>query len=375
MEKGDKLRAFHFIRILSENHEIHLFSLSDQNVTGEDLSMLQSWCKTITIERIKTKDILRGIFWSLLHQKPFQIGYFHKPIAFRIVNKLIREISPDVVFCQLVRVAEYATGFKGIKVLDYQDSFSMNMARRAKASSFIHGIVFRREARLLKKVESKVFNDFGIKLIISEPDREAIAHPGRDQIIVVPNGVDFDYFKPSEENKKDYDIVFTGNMSYAPNVEAAVWLAEEILPHIRKKLPGTTLLLAGASPVKRIRVLAGNGITVTGWMPDIRDAYNRSRLFIAPLRTGSGLQNKLLEAMAMELPCITTTLANASLKATNGVHLHIADKVQDIAEIAIKMLENRKEASEIAIAGNRMVKKVFQWKINTNIISNKLKNT
>jgi polysaccharide biosynthesis protein PslH len=362
LEKGDKLRAFHFIRLLSETNEIHLFALTDRKVKKEDYAAILPYCRSVEVAYCSKWRIFRGLIWAGLRGLPFQAGYFfHRPARGRIAA-LANRISPDLILCQLVRVAHYTKGLPGIKMIDYQDALSLNLARRANASRGLRRNFFRWESDLLRRYEVKVLNMFDHHLIISQPDKEAIAHPDREKIQVVPNGVDYAYFSADPGVEKRFDIVFTGNMSYAPNVEGAVWLAEKILPLVRKHIPSASLLLAGSSPLKQVWDLNGDGVRVTGWMPDIRDAYNSSRVFVAPMLTGSGLQNKLLEAMAMQLPCITTSLANDALQAEDRKEVIVADTSEEIASAIVTLLTNHNLAEQIAGAGYELVHRKFCWR-------------
>lgn len=362
LEKGDKLRAYHFIRELSARHEVHLFSLSDIRVTDEDLEALKPFCQSITIEHLRLLDRLLGFLYALLFRKPMQVGYFRKPSAIRKVRKLDRELQPDVVFCQMVRVVPYITNLKRFRVLDYQDALSRNMERRAGASPFPMNLMWQRESRLLQKYEAEVFDAFHLKCMISAADRDHIQHSNAMEVVVVPNGVDFDHFiQQTTKESGSYDLVFTGNMAYAPNVQGAIWLARTILPMIQEKIPTARLLLAGASPTAAVKALAGPSVTVSGWMDDIRDAYRSGKVFIAPMQTGSGLQNKLLEAMAMGLPCITTPLANAAIGAAPALEIMVSDDAEGLAQCAVVLLQDQALADEIAGAGHRMVMSRFRW--------------
>lgn len=361
MEKGDKLRAFHFIRLLSEEHDVHLFALSDRKVSDTDYKAVAEYCDKIEVVHFSGWSIFKGLVASLFRGLPFQVGYFWNRKAARGISAMIKQEEPDLIFCQLVRVAEYVKDIPVRKVIDYQDALSLNMRRRAAVSKGIKKLVFAREARLLSLYENSVFNKFDYRIIISEPDKEALTHPDKGEIVVIPNGVDHDFFIPDESAEKRYDVVFTGNMSYAPNVEGAIWLAKEIFPLVKKSMPHLTLLLAGASPVSSVKALESDDITVTGWIPDIRDAYRQSKVFIAPMLTGSGLQNKLLEAMAMKLPCITTNLANASLMAENNREIIVADSADEIAAAIVKLLKDKQFAEEIAVSAYRMVRSKFCW--------------
>jgi len=215
------------------------------------------------------------------------------------------------------------------------------------------------EIRIVR-YEKELFEDFDNKTIISYPDRDFIPHPKRNMIVVVPNGVDTNYFKPIEAEIK-FELIFTGNMGYPPNVNAAVFLAREILPLVHKTLPEVRLVLAGASPHSSVMELRGEKIKVTGWVEDLRTYYACSRIFIAPMQIGTGLQNKLLEAMAMKIPCITSPLANNALGATNGEEIRIGQTAQEFADIAVDLLQHQQKAALIAQRGYEFVQKNFNW--------------
>ena len=140
-----------------------------------------------------------------------------------------------------------------------------------------------------------------------------IPHSENEKIVVVANGVDFSKYVYSDAPKQ-YDLIFSGNMSYAPNIDAAEYLAKEIFPQLKVEFPDLKLVLCGTNPAPRVQALRSKDVIVTGWVDSMSEYYGKSRIFIAPMRLGTGLQNKLLEAMAMKLPCVTSTLAGRPLE-------------------------------------------------------------
>jgi polysaccharide biosynthesis protein PslH len=360
LEKGDKLRAYNQIRYLSRNHEIHLCTLSDIQLKPDYNKSLEPYCKSIHVFFISNFTIARGILMAYFKGIPLQVGYFYSKRTQRKIDKLITEIKPDHIFCQLLRVAEYVRKKKIPKTLDYQDVFSKGIDRRRKSSPFYMKHLLNLEYKRLCRYEMKLFDDFNNKTIISYPDRDFIPHPERNKIVVVPNGVDTNYFKPIESEKK-FDVIFTGNMGYPPNVNAAVFLAREIVPLVHKTLPDVRLVLAGASPHSSVVELRSEKIEVTGWVEDLRTYYACSRIFIAPMQIGTGLQNKLLEAMAMKIPCITSPLANNALGARNGEEIRIGQTAQEFADIAVDLLQHQQKAALIAQRGYAFVQKNFNW--------------
>lgn len=369
LEKGDKLRAFHQIRHLSDSAEIILCALNtDKNADKQQaFRALQPYCKSVNFIDLPNTGIALNVLKAWLKGKPIQTGYFYNRTASRRISSLIEKYQPDLLYGQLLRVAEYVRHLNKTKVLDYQDVFSMGMKRRMQLAAWPVSLLFGMEYRRLLKYESEVFADFDLKTIISEPDRSLIPHPERENILVVPNGVDHDFFRPVETVKK-VDIVFTGNMAYPPNVNAAVFLCNEIMPLVWKRLPRATVLLAGATPDKQVLKLQSDKVKVSGWMDDIRTAYAEARVFIAPMRIGTGLQNKLLEAMSMKLPCVTTPLANDPLKAAVGNEILVGQHAAELAEALIKLLENESYATKIADSGYHFVLNHYHWAASTHTL-------
>ena len=375
LEKGDKLRAFNQIKQLAKNNEVVLCALNtDKKVSKEDaFKALQPYCISVTFIDISKLSILINISKAFFKGLPLQCGYFYNTKAHKKIRNIIKKHKPDMLFGQLLRVAEYIRHENTSKTIDYQDVFSMGMKRRSEIAPFYMKPFFNMEYRRLRRYEHDIFDDFDVKTIISVPDRNLIDHPKKDEILIVPNGVDHEYSTPRECEKK-YDIVFTGNMSYAPNVNAVEYLANDILPLVWKKLPDAKMYIAGATPDPRVKKVASDRIIISGWLDDMRDAYAQSKIFIAPMRIGTGLQNKLLEAMAMRLPCITTTLANNSLLASEEKNeILVGNNEQELAEHIITLLTNKDKADEIAQNGHDFVRRIYDWGMATKIMEDEMK--
>lgn len=362
LEKGDKLRAFNQIKQLAKHNEIVLCALNDNTKVSEQdaFHALQPYCQSISFISINKAQILLGLVRAFFKGLPLQCGYFYNRKAAKRIDMLITKHKPDMLFGQLLRVAEYIRHKSIPKALDYQDIFSYGMKRRADIASPVTRPIYDMEYRRLKRYEAAIFNDFDVRSIISEPDRALFPHERRNEILIVPNGVDHDYFKPQEKEKK-YDLVFTGNMSYPPNVNAVEYLANEIMPIVWKTLPETKLYIAGATPDLKVKKAASAHIIVSGWLDDIRDAYAESRIFIAPMRIGTGLQNKLLEAMSMHLPAITSPLANASLGAKPDEEILVGSNAEEMAHHIITLLTDQEKAERLAQAGFDFTNRVYDW--------------
>lgn len=376
LEKGDKLRAFHQIKELSRKNEIILCALNPVRKLDKQkaFSAVQPYCLSINFLDIPFIGRMWNIFIAMLGRKPLQVGYFYNRRVAKKVKKLIAEYKPDHIYCQLIRTEEYVKNIPVPKTIDYQDVFSYGMKRRAEKASGIYKTIFQMEYKRLVDFEKKVFDVFNNKTIISIPDRDLMPTDKKEEIVVIPNGVDHDFFSPKKAEKK-YDLVFTGNMAYPPNVDAAEFLANEIMPEVWKQKPEAKVLLAGASPDKRVQVLKSKQVSVSGWMDDIRDAYASAKIFIAPMRIGTGLQNKLLEAMSMKIPSITTPLANDALQAKDGKEILIGESTTELANQIIRLLNDTELYQTIEENGYSFVKNNYSWEEATEKLNQLIQNT
>jgi polysaccharide biosynthesis protein PslH len=375
LEKGDKLRAYHQITELAKNHEVCVCCLSDGKEDPAAVAHLRSRVQQVHVIRLNKLLIGLRMLRALVSDRPFQVHYFMQTAALRKVHRIIGVFQPDHIYCQLTRCSEYVKHLHQYpKTLDYMDALNAGLRRRAEIAPWYLRAFIREEARRMVNYENLIYEYFDHHTIISEQDQQLIYHPLRSRITVVPNGVDAEFFSPDAQVKKHTDLVFTGNMSYPPNVDCAVRLAQEIMPLIRREILGATLTIAGANPAPAVLALNNEHTTVTGWMEDIRMAYLQARVFIAPMRIGSGLQNKLLEAMSMELPCITSTLAAQAMHENAREALVIADEPEAIAAHAVRMLRNEEERTQRGKAGRTTILQHFNWQASTQLLETLWKN-
>ncbi len=360
LDKGDKLRAYHQLKQLSKKHTIFLCCLDDSKTDQKHIKHLETFCSEVKVYQLTKYKIYFNLLLGLFSSKPYQVHYFYQQKIHKKILKDLKSFNPDRIYSQLIRTAEYVKNEHDyIKVLDYMDAFSKGIDRRVETAGVLK-FLFREEAKRLLKYEHLIFDYFDHHTIISEEDRALIYHENRSTISVIKNGIDTSYFNP-ENSEKVYDLIFVGNMSYAPNIAAVEFLAKQIFPLLDEKI---TLLIAGANPSNTVKRLADQyrNITVTGWLNDIRTAYASAKVFVAPLFIGTGLQNKLLEAMSMELPCISTSLVNNSLKAKDNISIKVADDAKQFAFSINELLANKQKRNEFGLAGRNFVKENYSWK-------------
>jgi len=372
LEKGDKLRVFHQIKCLSNHFNVFLFSISEEDVHQTSLEQLKPYVSDILVYKKSKLAIYSSLVCNIFSSEPYQVSYFYSKRAQKQLDAKVKEWQIDAVFCQLIRMSKYVEGIQVWKALDYMDAFSLGLERRLKATKDLKRFIVKQEFQRVSSFEKQLLNQFNKTYIIASNDKKCI---DSESISILKNGVDTSYFHPKENNKKNFDIVFVGNMQYNPNVLAAQVLVNEILPICNQAGLHLKVLIAGANPTKDVKALQSPQVTVSGWMDDIREAYWNSLLFVAPLFTGSGLQNKVLEAMSCKVPVITTTIVNDSLGAKEKQEIYIGDSPKQIAQEIIELLENRNSTSiaETINEAKQFVEHTYGWQANTQLLIDDIK--
>jgi sugar transferase (PEP-CTERM/EpsH1 system associated) len=362
LDKGDKLRAYHFIKQLNKNHEVLLFCLSEEKISELQTLELKKIASKVYIFHLSKANILFNLFKALFSGKPFQVGYFFSGNAKREIEILNSIHQPQAVFCQLIRTAEYAQNINPqLKLIDIMDALSKGIERRIPNEKFLFRQVLKLELWRLKKYENNISSKFDKSFIISQQDLGYLPKSLQNNCSVIANGVDYDFFYPSKNNSKKYDIIFAGNMAYPPNVFAVNFLVKEILPLLKTSFPNIKLLIAGANPTLDVLNLKSENTQVSGWIEDIREAYDSSKIFVAPMLTGSGLQNKILESMAMQLPCITSPLAAKALTNISKNVPFICENPNEYVSVISNLLLDDEQRVRIGEQGREYVIKYYNW--------------
>lgn len=371
--KGDKLRPYYFLKYLSKKHNIDLLSFIERKEDMAYKDEVLKYCNSIETALLpKYRSYLNMVF-NIFSRLPFQIAYYYSnEMNDKILNKIAKN-KHDLVFVVLQRMMLYGKHFTNIPVLlDHIDALSLNMQRRySHEKSILKKFLFKLEFERIKEYENNNRNKYVFSIVTSEVDKKALEEKN---CYVVPNGVDITHFKEIE-CKKDIDLIFTGNMGYFPNIKAVLFFINDILPSIIKVLPGIKFYIVGANPARSIKKLNDNkNIFVTGFVKDVRDYLVRSKLFVAPLRSGSGIQNKILEAMACGVPVVTTEFGNGGIKAEHGKDLIVSNDPSGFAREVIELLKNENKRLYLKQNARILVEKNFSWEAQVEKLEELLKN-
>lgn len=369
-EKGDKLRAFQHLIWLAARHEVHLFAISHHPVAEEHLNAVRQLCAGVHVFHIGKARFVWNLISGWLGGLPVSVAYFFDSNQKRRMQDAIIRLKPDHLYVQLIRAADYVRALPLPKTLDYMDVFSEGAKQRAQAGNVLLRPFYEIEARRLRDYETEVYADFTNHMIISQQDRDRLPLAYKGSIAVVPNGVDTGYFAPMTDRIPEYDVVFVGNLGYAPNIEAAVYLVQRIMPLVWHQCAGARVCITGARPHRRALRLQSERVSVEGWVEDIRDAYAKGKVFVAPMFSGLGQQNKILEAMAMQLPCITTGMVDNAIGGAREGAVLVAENDASFAKAICNLLRNPLEAESLGVTARTFVCSHYSWEAKNILMEN-----
>lgn len=359
--RGDQVRSYHFIRILSVRHHVTLVAPVspgfDEKVHEAETHLGARWIAV----PIRGWERVRNLGRFLSSSLPLQVLYFCLPSMKRIVQELTREESFDLIHVQLARMAPSVSEIEEVpKVLDFIDALSLNMRRRSQRERWPLRWAFRLEAERMGRYEEQLVSLFDEQVVSSPADKSAIGE--YETLHVIPNGVNIEDFPYSEYGREDKVIVFSGRMGYFPNAEAAVYFATRVFPLIRREEPKARFVVVGADPPRRVRRLSRlKGIEVTGYVSRMHDYLSSATVSVAPMFSGTGIQNKVLEAMASGVPVVATPYAVSAIEAIRGEHLLVAEDAQGLAECVLRLLKDATLRERLARNARCLVEARYSW--------------
>jgi sugar transferase (PEP-CTERM/EpsH1 system associated) len=370
--KGEKIRPLQILKHLGKTHNVHLGCLIDDPRDWEYVDTVKALCCDGYFARLNRKyDPLAYLRGFLTGTSLSVAVYRHAGLA-HWVKTVLDRVKPDVIFVCSSNIAPYVLDHphKGrVRLVDLADVDSEKWRAYADAAAGPRKWVFRREARLVAQLERRVAFETDFSTFVSEAEAALFRKmiPGRAAAIVgVSSGVDFTYFNPDADYPRPYaaghpTYVFTGTMDYPPNVDAVTWFAEDILPIVRKTLPNAQFYIVGSSPSPAVLSLDElDGVFVTGRVPDVRPYLAYATAGVAPMRIARGIQNKVLEAMAMGKAVIVTPGALEGIEATPGEELILVKDTESFAAAAIR-LHSGDEAARLGGAARRRMVDFYSW--------------
>jgi sugar transferase (PEP-CTERM/EpsH1 system associated) len=363
--RGGKIRPFHMIDHLGRKHSVVVGSLAHSKRELDEAQGLADHCQQVLADVVPSPVRWMQASRSLLSRTPSSVAYFWSRRLAGMVREAAERNPFDAIFVHCAFAAQYVLDIPcPLRVLDFGDVDSAKWLALARYRAFPLSAGYRLEAEKLRRYERHVASQFDICTATTQGELEELRRLGVPvPSTVIPNGVDLEYFHPRRENPCDSAvIVFLGRMDYFPNIDGAVFFANEILPLVRRAVSQAEFRIIGSNPARAVQDLAKiPGVSVTGHVPDVRPYLMDAAVAVAPLRIARGTQNKILQFLAMGIPVVTTTDAAKGIGASPGRDFLVADGPQAFAAEVLRLLQDAALRETLAVAGRESLKTAHSW--------------
>lgn len=367
--RGDKLKIYNLAKRLSSKHELYLLTFTENKADWKHKSELDKIFKEVHLVHLPKWQSVWNCLKHLLSEMPFQVAYFQSSALKLKLNQLLQLHQFDAIHVQHLRMAPYLNDRKELKrILDLPDAFSLYWERRSKVKRSWTTTFFETIEQKRVLAYESILKDFQMSLVCSDEDLSYLKRKHQvDNLRLLSNGVDLSTFSGQEHNYEPNDILlFTGNMDYAPNVDAVIYFVHEVLPEIIKVHPQVKFIIAGQRPIEKVKALAAENIEITGFVRDLKQVYQSASVVVAPLRFGAGTQNKVLEAMSMGVPVVCSEIGFAGLGIQSGEGVIMQSEKQAFIDSVCQLLSNQTLRESVGKAGKKVIIEKFDWEIITN---------
>ena len=367
-DKGDKIRSWRLVEHLSKRFRLHLAAFVDDRTDFSHEAFLKSVCESVFLAPLDPLAAKARSAAGFVTGEPLSFPYFRDGRMQRHVSEL-RERDLAMEFAFSSSMAPYLEPVKKgrPRLIDLCDADSEKWRQYASETAGPMSAVYAREAERLAAAETAIINRVDAAFAVSESEA-AIFNARADadrQCDWFGNGVDIDHFRPRADRaapEPSADVVFTGAMDYRANIDAVDWFVREVWPVVRLKAPQARFAIVGARPAKAVKALDGkNGIAVTGRVSDVRPYIQHASAAVAPLRMARGVQNKMLEAMAMARPVVATSGAAEGIDAREGEEFILADSAAEFAASVLWLMSERKRGDAIGASARARMKAAYSW--------------
>jgi sugar transferase (PEP-CTERM/EpsH1 system associated) len=378
--KGDKIRSWHLLKHLAGQYRVHLATFVDDPDDWQHVPHVEAQCASSHFAALHPLRARVRSLGALATNRSLSLDYYRNAGLQRWVDDTMAAHKIERVLVFSSAMAQYAEKFpQARRVVDFCDVDSDKWRQYADQKSWPMSWLYRHEARQLLAYERQVARDCDASLFVSQPEADLfrkLAPESDAKIGFFNNGVDTDYFSPEPAHVSPYQagervLVFTGAMDYWPNVDAVQWFATDIFPQLRAAFPGLRFYIVGARPSPAVEALGKlDGVAVTGTVPDVRPYIAHAKVAVAPLRIARGIQNKVLEAMAMATPVVVSPQALEGIDAEPGTELVLADGAAAFVEAVSNLLS--RQADAMGRAARAKVERQYSWPSNLACIGERL---
>ena len=364
-KRGGKIRPFNMIRHLgAQGHRVTVCSLARSEAEAEEGRGIAPHCAAFEMGMVREPVQWARMIVRLPLLTPSSMGYFYSPELAAHVRRLLASQRFDLIFVHCSSVAQYVEHVQGIpKILDFGDMDSQKWLEYANYKPFPLSLGYTLEGSKMLWAEKRLARRFDLCTATTRAEWQTLQDYGTGAATDwFPNGVDAQFFSPTDGAYDADTISFIGRMDYYPNQECMQRFCDQVWPLVREQRPGMKLLIVGADPSPAMRALGQRpGVTVTGSVPDVRPYIRGSALMVAPLAIARGTQNKILEAMAMGVPVVTSSAAAGGVDAEADKHLLVADTAPQIAQAVLRITGNPEERARLAQSGRERMLSHHAW--------------
>jgi len=359
--RGDKITTWRLVERFARRHTVEVLAFAHDEADREAARVLtEKGITTHTIAHDERRKKLASLP-LLLTSKPLTLGvYGSREMQAEVAQRIDQT---DLAYAYSSSMGAFLAG-RGIPwIMHFAELDSDKWLQYAGKHRFPLSMIYKREYRTLRRFEERIAHE-SLTNVFCTPLEERIfndAIPGAPSL-VVRNGVDLVYYTPRPQHAEPLHIAFTGVMDYYPNVDGCVWFVREVLPLVRRRLPDARFTIIGSRPTAEVRALSEvPGVTVTGFVDDVRDWLAKASVSVAPLRIARGIQNKVLEALAMGLPTVGTTPATQGVEGAAGRDFLVADDAAPFADAVIGLLTDPEQARALGRRGREFVERTYDW--------------
>lgn len=365
-DKGERVRAFHHLRALSERYRVTLASPARSQREALAAAKLEEWCESVIVPADRRLLALGRSAWSLYRGRSASESYFDSRSLRRAVLAEQRLEPFDLVIAYSSAMLPLALAVPArARLADLVDIDSAKWSAYAQSRGRLSGWLYRRESQGVWGLERQAVLRCQAVVLVSAAEAELLGGVG-DNIYAIGNGVDWEYFSPRGQPSPVPTVVFSGTMSYRPNAEAVCWFVQNVLPMLRAKAPNLRFLIVGRDPTRAVRQLArAGGVQVTGAVRDVRPFLGRSHVVVAPLQIARGVQNKILEAMSMAKAVVASPQAAEGLDVQTGQDLLLASHPQQWRDAILLLLDDQALRKQIENSARRRIEHRYTWEIQT----------
>ncbi len=368
--KGDKVRSYHLLKHLAARHQVYLGTFVDDPDDQQYLPTVRGLCTELHAVRLHPSRARLASLRGLLSGEALTLPYYRDAGLSRWVRELVRREAIDAVVVFSSSMAQYAQGLEHLPLLvDFVDVDSAKWSEYADQHAWPLSWLYRREGRRLLDFEARVAERSACSFFVTDKETalfRSLLPQSRARLESLCNGVDAQLFAPQADRPSPFAegelaLVFTGAMDYWPNIDAVSWFVAEAMPQLRLRWPGLRFYIVGRSPSPAVQALAGDDVVVTGTVDDVRPFLQHAAAVVAPLRLARGIQNKILEAMAMARPVVAAQSCVEAISAIPGVELLPAQSMADYLAQLNRLLADPRLAQTMGQAGRQRVLADYSW--------------